>query len=270
MAVESLVERTDETLSSSEKERRYLLIGINGATGVGKTTLAELLREKFEVKIFEEKFRQNPFLEKFYADPPRWSFLSQSFFIIEKIGQMALLPELLKTEPGMVDPTDWQDSEIYAFVQYRMGWMSTEEYQTYLLLRKTLTMAKEIPSPDLVISVHAPIEIIIQRIIERGRDYELRMLRDHPDYFPMIAKRTEEWAKENPQNIPIVTVDAHKNNYANDSFGIFRVITMIQREVYAKLGENEEIILPEGFEPPKIFDDPRVGRLNRSEYRSLV
>jgi len=263
MAVGNLVERTEETLSSPEKERRNLLIGINGATGVGKTTLAELLKEKFEVKIFEEKFRQNPFLKKFYADPPRWSFLSQSFFIIEKIGQMALLPELLKTEPGMVDPTDWQDSEIYAFVQYQMGWMSTEEYQTYLLLRKTLTMAKEIPSPDLVISVHAPIEVIIQRIIERGREYELWMLENYPDYFPSIAKRTEEWAQENLHKVPIIIVDAHKNNYADDPFGIYRVMTQIQTEVYERMGDTKEVILPEVFQSGGLFKDPRAGNLSK-------
>lgn len=262
-SVELSQEQRGENLSSPEKEKRHLLIGIHGATGVGKTTLAELLGEKFEIKIFEEKFRENPYLEKFYADPRRWSFLSQCFFIKEKIGQMALLPELLKTEPGVVDPTDWQYAEIYAFVQHRMGWMTVREYKTYLNLYQTLTEVKEIPTPDLVISVHAPIEIIIQRIKERGREYELWMLENHPDYFPLIAERTEEWSKENPHNIPIIVVDAYKNNYANDPFGIFRVMAEIQREVYNKLGDNEEIVLPEVFEPPAPRFDPRAGKLSK-------
>lgn len=176
---------------------------------------------------------------------------------------MALLPDILEDEPAIVDPTDWQDSEIYAFVQYRMGWMSTEEYQTYLLLRKTLAMAKEIPTPDLVISVHAPIEVILQRIKDRGREYELWMLENYPDYFPSIAKRTEEWAQENLHKVPIIIVDAHKNNYADDPFGIYRVITQIQTEVYERMGDTKEVILPEVFQSGGLFKDPRAGNLSK-------
>ena len=263
MVVELSPEQRGENLSSPERKKRHLLIGIHGATGVGKTTLAELLGEKFEVKIFEEKFRENPFLEKFYADPPRWSFHSQSFFIKEKIGQMLLLPKLLETEPAIVDPTDWQDAEIYAWVQFQMGWMTAEEYKTYFLLYGELIKTKEIPTPDLVISVHAPAAVIIERIKERGRKYELWMLENYPDYFPRIAKRTEEWAEENPHGVPIITVDAYKNNYADDPFGIFKVVSDIQREVYAKIGDVEKVVLPEVFKPQAPRFDPRAGRLRK-------
>lgn len=256
-------ERRGENLASPEIKKRHLLIGIHGATGVGKTTLAELLGEKFEVKIFEEKFRENPFLEKFYANPPRWSFLSQCFFIIEKIGQMSLLPDILKDEAAIIDPDDWQDAEIYAFVQYQMEWMTPAEYKTYLNLCQTLRRAREVPRPDLVISVHAPIEVIIQRIEERGREYELWMLKNHPDYFPRIAQRTEEWAQENTHGVPMITVDAYKNNYANDPSGIFRVVSDIQREVGTKIGDNKEVILPEVFQLEELFRDSRAGNLSK-------
>jgi len=267
MTVELSPELRGENPVSPEREKRYLLIGIHGATGVGKTTLAELLGQKFEVKIFEEKFRENPYLEKFYADPPRWSFLSQSFFLEEGFRLLEPLPELLKAEPVMTNPARWQHAEIYAPAQHQMGWMTDEEYNTYLGDYETLSKTKEIPTPDVVISIHAPIEVIIQRIIDRAedeeREFELWMLENYSDYFPLIARRTEEWAEENPHNVPIIIVDAHKNNYADDSFGIFRVVTQIQKEVYARLGDNQEVILPDVFQPGELFRDSRAGNLSK-------
>lgn len=263
------LEGEGENLSSPEKRKHNLLIGIHGAVGVGKTTLARLLEKKFGIKRVEETFEENPYLKRFYTDPPRWSFHSQTFFIKEKIGLMSGIPVILEKDPISLDPTDWQDSEIYAFVHYKMGLMTPAEYKTYLLLCKTLTEAREIPTPDLVISIHAPEEVVVQRIKdraerERERECELWMLENYPDYFPFIAKRTEEWARENPHNVPIIIIDAYKNNYIEDPFGIFRVSTQIQEEVHSKLGGEENVVLPEVFKPGKpITRDPRAGNLSK-------
>ena len=248
-----------ETLTSPEGEGHHLLIGIHGGVGVGKSKLAELMDEKFKITIFEEKFSENPYLERFYTDPQRWSFYSQAFFLEDVFEQMEQLPEILENGSAIVDPTHWQHTEIFALTQHQMGWMSDKDYQVYLAIYEALAEGSNAPTPDIIISVHTPVETIIDRIKERGRPYELRMLKYHPDYFYQIAQRVEKWAEENPHNIPIIIVDSHRYNYVDEPMDAFRVASQIQREVFEQLGGKEDVILPESFIPGPIMD-PSVGK----------
>ena len=46
---------------------RNIYIAIEGAIGVGKTTLARLLQPVFAAELLLEVFEENPFLGSFYA-----------------------------------------------------------------------------------------------------------------------------------------------------------------------------------------------------------
>jgi len=243
-----------ENLSSPEREGHHLLIGIHGGVGVGKSKLAELMDEKFEMTIFEEKFSQNPYLERFYTDPQKWSFYSQVFFLEDVFEQMEWLPEILENGSAIVDPTHWQHAEIFAWTQHQMDWMSDKDYQVYLTIHEALAEESSAPTPDIVISVHAPVATMIDRIKGRGRPYELWMLKYHPDYFSQIAQRVENWAEENLHNVPIIIVDSGKFNYVDNLDDAFSVTNQIQREVLEQLDDRKDVILPESFIPRPIMD----------------
>ncbi|MEJ2560575.1 MAG: deoxynucleoside kinase, partial [Anaerolineae bacterium] len=51
---------------------RHPYIAIEGVIGVGKTTLARLMRDPFEAELLLEVFEENPFLSDFYADRERY------------------------------------------------------------------------------------------------------------------------------------------------------------------------------------------------------
>ena len=53
---------------------RYEHIAIEGLIGVGKTTLAKRLSERFQTRLILEEFEENPFLPRFYADKERLHF----------------------------------------------------------------------------------------------------------------------------------------------------------------------------------------------------
>ena len=50
------------------REKGVHFLAIEGAIGVGKTSLAEILADRWKATLIEENFSENPFLEKFYQN----------------------------------------------------------------------------------------------------------------------------------------------------------------------------------------------------------
>ena len=61
-----------------------MYIAIEGAIGVGKTTLARLLQPSFDAGLLLEVFEENPFLSDFYSDRERYAFQTQIFFLLSR------------------------------------------------------------------------------------------------------------------------------------------------------------------------------------------
>ena len=62
-------------------------IAIEGAIGVGKTSLSKLISEKYKATLVLEKFEDNPFLSKFYEDRSNYAFQTQLWFLMERYKQ---------------------------------------------------------------------------------------------------------------------------------------------------------------------------------------
>ena len=63
-------------------------IAVEGVIGVGKTTLAKLLSEKFEAQLILEIVEDNPFLSEFYDDIAGKAFQTQMFFLLSSENQV--------------------------------------------------------------------------------------------------------------------------------------------------------------------------------------
>ena len=57
--------------------RNLYYIAIEGAIGVGKTSLANLMSKELGARLVLEEFEENPFLPDFYKDPERYAFLQE-------------------------------------------------------------------------------------------------------------------------------------------------------------------------------------------------
>src|SRR5512135_2233185 len=81
----------------------YMYVAIEGVIGVGKTTLARLLRPMFETEILLEIFEENPFLSDFYADRERYAFQTQIFFLLSRYHQQRrTVPEVLGQDLSLI------------------------------------------------------------------------------------------------------------------------------------------------------------------------
>ena len=74
--------------------RNLNYVAIEGAIGVGKTSLAKLLSDRLGAKPVLEKFEENPFLSEFYDDPGRFAFQTQLFFLLQRYQQQQELRQV--------------------------------------------------------------------------------------------------------------------------------------------------------------------------------
>lgn len=159
------------------------IVAICGNIGVGKSTLAKLLSKRWGFSIISEPQDTNPFLKKFYSDPKRYALHSQLFFLIHRLK---IFEEIEKSEDSfIIDRTIYEDAEIFAKLL-----LNKEEYKLYQEVYKLIY--RNFPTPNLLIYLYAPVDILLKRIAERGRDYEKNIKKT---YLKRLNEAYEEWIK---------------------------------------------------------------------------
>ena len=154
----------------SEREIRY--IAIEGVIGVGKTTLTKLLSQRLKAETLFEEVEENPFLHEFYADRERYAFQTQMHFLFSRFQQQRSLRQTDLFVERVVSDYLFQKDRIFANLN-----LSERELALYEIIVKQLEM--ELPRPDIVVYLQASTDTLIERIRERGRDFEKDMSRDY-------------------------------------------------------------------------------------------
>lgn len=184
------------------------LIGIAGNIGVGKTTLTERLSEKLGWNPYYESVIDNPYLSDFYGDMRRWSFNLQIYFLSHRFRSQKEIVDSGKN--AIQDRTIYEDVEIFAKSLFEQGFMSDRDYQSYCDL--FANMVSFLPQPTVIIYLKAPADKLIERIRQRGRDYEKTI---DPDYIRYLNNAYESWISRARNNFDILTVDAAQKDYLN-------------------------------------------------------
>jgi len=140
-------------------------IVIEGPIGVGKTTLAKKLAETFGSELLLEGANDNPFISKFYDNPRAAALPTQLFFLLQRARQMQEL-----RQGDMFNPVRVADFLIEKDRLFAELTLDDDELELYEQVYENLTF--DVPTPDLVIYLQAPIEILINRIQNRGIQYE--------------------------------------------------------------------------------------------------
>ena len=147
-------------------------IAVEGPIGVGKTSLTRRLAETFNYDLLLEKAEDNPFLERFYQDPRRHALSTQLFFLFQRTQQLQELRQEDMFEPVRV--ADFLIDKDRLFAQQNLD---QDEYELYLNVYNHLTI--DAPIPDLVIYLQAPIEVLLERIQQRGISAEQLIEREY-------------------------------------------------------------------------------------------
>jgi len=159
-----------------------MYIAIEGVIGVGKTTLARLLKSSFEANLLLEIFEENPFLSDFYSDRARYAFQTQIFFLLSRYHQQRKgVYQALTQNPWLISDYTFEKDRLFAEVN-----LEGDELDMYFRVHEAL--AEKITLPDLVVYLQADTDVLMHRIAQRDRPYERQM---EIDYIDILNKTYE-------------------------------------------------------------------------------
>jgi len=139
-------------------------IGFEGPIGAGKTTLAQLLALHLGATLILEDVDGNEFLSDFYADRERWALSAQLAFLISRYEQLRTIPAS-RSRPVVSDYTQAKDP---IFARALLHDREVELYE-----RLSVGLDASVSRPDLTVYVDASDDILLHRIRERNRPYEV-------------------------------------------------------------------------------------------------
>jgi deoxyadenosine/deoxycytidine kinase len=210
------------------------MIIVAGNIGVGKTSLAERLSDRLGWRCAFESVADNPYLADFYADMQEWAFHLQIFFLghrAEQYLEMANDPQSV-----IFDRTIYEDAYIFARALYHMGNVSERDYLSYRRVFDLIT--SQLPPPDLLIYLRAPVEVLMNRIHSRARTIETGIT---SEYLSLLESFYEDWMKTYDV-CPVLTIRSDDLDFVHKPQHLDIVVQRIQD----RLAGKEDLVFPPG------------------------
>ncbi len=181
-----------------------MYIAVEGVIGVGKTTLARLLMERFDAELQLEVFEENPFLADFYSDRARYAFQTQIFFLLSRYHQQRRsVKDMIESGKNLL--TDYTFAKDSLFAQINLD---GDELEMYFKVHEAL--GEKVRLPELIIYLTADIDTVMQRIATRDRIYERDMERD---YIESLSNTYNDHFQHHYQGPPVLKIDTTELNF---------------------------------------------------------
>ncbi|MFK7849231.1 MAG: deoxynucleoside kinase [Rhodothermales bacterium] len=165
-------EGPSDTAITLRDDLRYIVI--EGVIGAGKTSLSQMLAEKFNGQLVLEEFEENPFLSRFYENPKRWGFHTQLSFLASRFQQQRMVHDRSLFHHVVVSDYIFEKDRIFAHLN-----LKNEELQLYETLFRQMEIST--PRPDLVVYLQSSTDRLMQNIKKRERSFEKQMSRKYID-----------------------------------------------------------------------------------------
>ncbi len=180
-------------------------IAVEGCIGVGKTTLARNIASLFNYDVLLEQPEENPFLARFYQDPKSTALPTQLFFLFQRANQLQSLRQADIFEPVRVADFLIEKDQLFARVT-----LDDDELNIYRQVYTKLLI--DAPRPDLVIYLQAPLNVLADRIRQRGISTEQNI---SIDYLKSLNDAYTEFFHYY-DGAPLLIVNAKDLNLANN------------------------------------------------------
>lgn len=210
------------------------VIVLAGTIGAGKSSLTALLADHLGSQAFYESIDDNEVLPLFYADPNKYAFLLQIYFLNKRFDS---IKKALNDDNNVLDRSIYEDSLLF-HLNADLGRATDTEVRVYDDL--LANMLEELPyaahkkHPDLLVHIRVSFETMLERINKRGREYE--QLSFDPtlyDYYQELNLRYDQWYEEYQESSKI-QIDGDQFNFVEDPEAAQKVLAMVD-EALAKV-----------------------------------
>lgn len=192
-------------------------IAIEGAIGVGKTTLARILSAALPGESLLEVFEENPFLSDFYADRARYAFQTQIFFLLSRYRQQHKVIANTLTRTALI--SDYLFAKDWLFAHLNLSGDELNMYE-----RVHAILGEQIPAPSLVVYLKASTDTLMRRIAFRDRSYERQMDRD---YIEALRRAYDSFFADYTTT-PLLLLDTDGLDIVNDNEARSQVVSRIK------------------------------------------
>ena len=150
-------------------------LAVEGPIGVGKTALAERLAARLDATTIRED-AENPFLADFYGDRPGSALQAQLFYLLNRHRQLSGLRQADLFLQATVCDYLFDKDKIFAY-------LNLDDNELFIYQRLYDLLARDIPTPDLVVYLQAPTEILVDRLRNKPSDEEVEAPRPDENYI---------------------------------------------------------------------------------------
>jgi deoxyadenosine/deoxycytidine kinase len=214
-----------------------MLIGVAGMVGTGKTTLTRALASRFGLQVaLESVDADNPWLESFYGGPEEmraYALQLQLHFLATRFASMRRMRGLGGS--WILDRTWYEDAEVFARGLFEQGLMTSAEWQLYRRLYAELLHSPAARPPRLLIYLHGPLDVIVDRIAARGRPKEKDA---STEYWAALHDRYERWISEF-RHCPVLALDVREYDLLTDANAVEEIAARLRTELEGELPQTE-------------------------------
>ncbi len=203
----------------------YSFVAIEGCIGAGKTTLVKKLSEDIGCASMFENFEKNPYLNTFYEKAKKNAFPLELYFMAERFQQQ----KEIHTELNLFNHSIISD---YAFFKSLLfASINLTEDELYLYKNLYYIIQANVKTPELIIYLHKPIEMLLKNIYNRGREYEKNI---SPAYLHKLNQNYLNYlSKQNSSKV--VFVESSKLDFINKNEDYLYIKKLLNKEYQKKI-----------------------------------
>ncbi|MGW8252052.1 MAG: deoxynucleoside kinase [Anaerolineales bacterium] len=212
------------------------LVIVAGNIGSGKTSLTERIGTRLGWQTAFESVSDNPYLSDFYDNMLAWSFHLQVFFLGHRAEQY--LEYFRMPQSAILDRSIYEDAYIFARALHHMNNLNERDYLAYRRIFELVV--SNLPPPDLLIYLKAPVPVLVDRIHSRGRAMESGI---STEYLELLESFYDEWV-QSYDICPLLTIRTDDLDFVHKP----RHLDIVVRRIQDMLAGKEEVVFPPNLE----------------------
>src|ERR671919_1839348 len=197
----------------------FSYIAIEGPIGVGKTSLAERLATRLDATAVLEDL-ENPFLVDFYAGRPGAALQAQLFYLLNRHRQLLSLRQADLFSQVTICDYLFDRDKIFAF-------LNLDDNELFIYQRLYELLARDVPSPDLVVYLQAPTDVLVRRLKERSTDAEEGAPRPEASYLRELNEAYQHFFFHYSAT-PLLVVETSQLDFATSDAAVEDLLRQIR------------------------------------------